>query len=198
MTTQLITRSPRAHPVYLVDPSTQNDVGVGDPMRVAGSATTVTSTATRATGTTQYAANENWSDSVSSPVSGGYTLTDAARASGGSGVITDIIVVSGNDPATLLQGELWIYDSAVTNDNDNAAFTSSDADTLKLVGVVPFTLASTVPGSGTTSYAHIQNLGLGFTCVGTANLRYKVKTKNAYTPADSEVLTVRAKILRTD
>lgn len=29
MTTQLITSAPRAHPVYLVDPATETDIGVG-------------------------------------------------------------------------------------------------------------------------------------------------------------------------
>lgn len=29
MTTQLITRAPRAHPVYLVDPATETDIGIG-------------------------------------------------------------------------------------------------------------------------------------------------------------------------
>jgi hypothetical protein len=153
---------------------------------------------TRPADTTAYAANDALANDTASPTAGGFTLTSAARKSGGSGIITDIVVISSADPATTLQGELWIFDSAATAINDNAAFALSDADAKLLVGVVPFTLATTVAGSGTNSYANIQGLNLGFTCVGSANLRYLVKVKNAYTPTSAEVLTVRAKIMQID
>jgi hypothetical protein len=153
---------------------------------------------TRPADTTAYAPNDAWSDSTSAPTVGGFTLSGAARKSGGSGIITDIVVVSSVDPATLLQGELWIFDGAATAVNDNAAFALSDADAKTLVAVVPFTLASTTGGSGTNSYAHLQGLNIQFTAVGSANLRYLVKVKNAYTPASAELLTVRAKILQID
>ena len=163
-----------------------------------GFATTVSTGVTRPADTAPYVANDCWSDSTSAPTSGGFTLTGAARVSGGSGIITDLFITSSNDPATLLQGEIWIADSAITNVNDNAAFAMTDGDALLLVGVVPFTLASTVAGSGTNSYAHLYGLNLGFTCVGSANLRFLVKVKNGYTPASGEVLTVRAKIIQTN
>lgn len=158
---------------------------------------TITSTATRMTDTTAYAANDAWANSDSAPTAGGYTLTGMGRASGGSGIIDDILIISSNDPATTLQAELWIFDSAPTAINDNAAFTLSDADAIKLVAVIPFTLVTTVAGSGTNSAAHITRCQIGYTCVGTANLRYLVKVKNAYTPASGESLTVRAKIRYT-
>lgn len=164
-----------------------------------GSMVTITTTMTRPADVTAYAANDNIETSTSAPTSGGLTLSGAARISGGSGVITDILVISNNDPATLLQGEIWIFDSAVSaNQNDNAAFALADADSLLLVAVVPFTLATTVAGSGTNSYAHIPNLSIGFTCVGSANLRFKLKAKNAYTPASSETITLRVKIIQVD
>lgn len=157
--------------------------------------TTVTSTATRAADTNPYLANDTWADSASAPTAGGYTLTGMARASGGSGIIYDFLITSSNDPATLLQGELWIFDSAPTAVNDNAAFALSDADILKLVAVVPFTLVTSTAGSGTNSVAHVFPASpIAYTCVGSADLRYLVKVKNAYTPANAEVLTVRAKI----
>lgn len=159
---------------------------------------TATTTVTRPGDTAAYAANDAWADSTSAPTAGGFTLSNMGRVSGGSGVITDIMFISNTDPATLLQGELWIYDSAATATNDNAAFASSDADSLLMVAVVPFTLVSTQAGSGANSYVHVQNLSIGYTCVGTANLRFKVKVKNAYTPANAETLTVRAKFIQTN
>lgn len=161
-----------------------------------GAAGTPTTTVQRPNDTTTYAANEAWADTT--PTVGGFTLTGAGRISGGSGIITDLVAVSTNDPALLLQGEIWLFDSAVTALADNAAFALSDADAVKLVGIVPFTLASSVAGSGTNSVANVQGLTLGFTCVGSANLRYLIKVKNAYVPAAQEQLTVRAKIVQTN
>lgn len=164
-------------------------------------ASTATTSVTRQANTTAYAANQAYSDSSSAPTAGGFTLTGAAGRSGGSGIISDLTVMCSNDPATPLQGEIWIFDQAVTAINDLAAFSISSADILNLVGVVPFTLLSGGAGTGGAtkgSYANIQGLNLGFTCVGTANLRYLLKVKNAYTPASAEVLTVRAKIVQTN
>lgn len=165
---------------------------------VQGSQVTVTTTVTRPADTTAYVANDTWADSASAPTAGGFALTGAARAGGGSGIITDLVVVSSNDPTTLLQGEVWIFDSAVTAVNDNAAFALADADAVKLVGVVPFALVTTTGGSGTNSYAEAANLALGFSASGAANLRFLIKVKNAYTPASAEALTVRVKIVQTN
>ncbi len=155
---------------------------------------TVDATVTRPADTTAYAANDAISDSTSSPTSGGFTLTGMARASGGSGILDDIVITSTNDPATLLQGELWIFDQSITNVNDNAAFSLSDTDAAKLVAVIPFTLQTTQAGSGANSYAQISGLGIGYTCSGSANLRFLLKAKNAYTPASAEALKVRCKV----
>lgn len=167
--------------------------------QVFGATATITTGVTRPNDTTTYAANENWSDSASAPTAGGFTLTGAGRISGGGGIITDMEVISTNDPALLLQGEIWIYDSAVaTVDNDNSAFTSSDADTLLKVTTIPFVMQSTQGGTGSTSFADVQGLSVGFNCVGSANLRFKIKVKNAYIPAAQEVLTVRLKVQQTN
>lgn len=159
-----------------------------------GSFVTCSTDITRPADTTAYTANDALSNSTSAPTSGGFTFTSAARISGGSGIITDVIVGSSNPAATALQGEVWIFDTSVTNINDNAAFAISDTEVKTLVGVIAFTMET-----GTNNnWAQVRNLSLGFTCVGSANLRFLVKVKNAYTPASSEVITVRAKILQID
>src|SRR5512143_1679688 len=83
-----------------------------------GTLVTVSTDVTRPSDVLAYAANDAWSDSTSAPTTGGFTSTGAARASGGSGLITDCIVTTSNDAATLLSGEIWFFDSAVTNIND--------------------------------------------------------------------------------
>jgi hypothetical protein len=165
--------------------------------QVYGAGKTVTTSFTRPANTTAYAVDDAISDSTSAPASGGFTFTAAGRVSGGSGLITDALIISSNGPGTLLTGSLFIFDSAVTNINDNAAFALSDSDAKLLVGVIPFTLA--LPGAGIgCSYAHVQNLSIGYTCVGSANLRFLVKAGNAYTPASGEEFTFRIKVAPLD
>jgi hypothetical protein len=173
---------------------TANDVSATNPLPTVGPGfVTVSTDVTRPADTTAYAANDAWSDSTSAPTSGGFTFTSAARASGGSGIITDAIITTSADAATLLQGEIWIFDTSVTNINDNSAFAVSDAEIKTCVGKIPFTLED----AGNNGFAHILGLNIGFTAVGSANLRFLVKVINAYTPVSAEVLTVRLKILQT-
>lgn len=162
------------------------------PVQEAGYQVMCTTSVTRPADTTAYTANDVWADSTSAPTSGGFTLTGAGRASGGSGVITDIMFTSSAVPGTLLQGELHVFNQAATAVNDNAAWNLSDSDALNRIAIVPFTLLA----DANNSYYHAQNLNIGFTCSGSANLRYLIKVKNAYTPISSEVLTVAAKIIQ--
>lgn len=157
-----------------------------------GFAGTATATITRPADTIQYTANDAWADSATVPTAGGFTLSGVCSATGRTSIIDSIDVISTVDPATTLLGEIWVFDSAATAVNDNAAFALSDADAIKLVGVVPFALATTQAGSGTNSYFSVNGLGMGATCNGSANLRFLVKVKNAYTPASGEQLVVRA------
>ena len=91
-----------------------------------------------------------------------------------------------------LQGEIWIFDGAVTAVNDNAAFLLSDADAAKLVGIVPFWLGRGA-GANATDFARAE---LAFTAVGSADPAFLVKVNNAYAPAALEELRFRFKIER--
>lgn len=151
---------------------------------------TVSLDVTRPANTTAYAINDCLSDSTSAPTT--FTIANAAKASGGSGLIIDIVVLSDADPAIPLQGEIFLFDSSVTSPNDNAAFALSDADAKKCIGKVPFVLEDI----GNNEFFHAQGLNIGFSCVGSADLRFLIRTKNAYVPANGEVLTFRFKIQR--
>lgn len=142
---------------------------------------------TRPADTTAYAVNDALSDSTSAPTSGGFTFTSAARQSGGSGIILGAMICTSNDAGTLLQGEIIVFNQSVTNVNDNAAFAVSDSEIKTFVCKIPFTLED----MGNNGAYYVPNLNYPFTCVGTANLRFLVRVKNAYTPASAEVITVR-------
>ncbi len=156
-----------------------------------GNFVTVSTDVTRAANTTTYAINDN----VGSTPSGGYTFTSIARISGGSGIITDVYFSFEEDAATPLQGTLDIFDSSFTEVADNSAWVVSDAESKTKVAEIPFYLVD----AGNQGTYHAQNLNIGYTTVGSANLRFSIRTKNAYVPTtNSSVLTVRVKALQVD
>lgn len=150
----------------------------------------VSATFNRPADTTAYALNDAISDSTTAPTTGGFTFTGAAAVSGGAGLITDAIITSNGDPGTPLQGEIWLFDRAVTNINDNAAFAVSDSEINTCIGKIPFSLED----AGNNGFYHAQALNIGFVCNGSANLRFLVRAKNAYTPTSGETLTFILKI----
>lgn len=156
-----------------------------------GNEVTKTADVTRAANTTTYAINDNFG----STPTGGYTISDAARVSGGSGIITDAFISFEEDAATPLQGEIKLFDTAFTEVADNAAWAVSDAENKTGIGKIPFSLTD----NGNQGEEHIQNLSIGFTTVGSANLRFGVKTKNGYVPTtNSSILSVRFKIIQVN
>lgn len=165
----------------------QTTPGTTNLVNTYGFAGTATTTITRPADTTAYTANDSFGDST-----GGHTLSSMCRASGGSGILTDATFVYST--TQVVAGTVFIYDASITETDDNAAWSVSDADQLKLVATIPFvTVADAV-----NSYHNVQNLNLGYTCVGTANLRYQVKVTTGYTPAASDTLTIRAKFIQSN
>lgn len=165
----------------------------GNPHRqvMASKEVTISQTITRPANTTTYTINDALMDTAAT--AGGDTVTGAASISGGSGRITDAIIVFDEDAATPLQGEIYLFDSAFTTITDNAAFAISDADARLLVGVIPFALKDI----GNNGFYHAQGLSIGFTCSGSANLRSAIRVLNGYVPTtNSSVLTVRYKIIQ--
>jgi hypothetical protein len=183
--------------IHGVNGTNDGDVALTNPLPVRSfvyPVTVQTDMTRQAADTTQYGANDAMSNSTSAPTSGGFTFTGAARVSGGSGIITDATFSTDADVATKLSAELWLFNQAVTNINDNAAFAVSDAEIKTCVGVIPFTMYD----AGNNGFAHASGLSIMFTCVGTANLRFLYRVRNAYTPVGSEVITATLKILQLD
>lgn len=182
--------------IYGADGTNSGDVSSTNPLPVSslGFPKTIKVDVTRPADTTAYAIGDAISNSTSSPTSGGFTITNAGRASGGSCLITDVCVMTSADPATRLSGEIWIFDTSVTNINDNTAFAVSDTEIKTCCGVIPFTLID----AGNNGYAHITGINMLATCSGTANLRFLLRARNAYTPANAEVFSFTFKLLQLD
>lgn len=156
-----------------------------------GNMKTVTATVTRAANVTTYASG----DAVGTSAAGGVVVSGIARISGGSGIITDMMAMWDDVTVIKMQGEVWLFDSTITVTADNAAFTCTDAESKTLVGIIPFALSA----GPSQDLAHVQNLSIGFTTVGSADLYMAVVIRSASVPiANSSILTFRFKALQVD
>jgi hypothetical protein len=98
------------------------------------------------------------------------TLTDAARESGGSGIVQSITVLD-KTQAQRAAMDILFFDQSVTVASDNNAVAMSDGDMANCIGVVsigPYNQAW--PGTPLNSHSTLINVGLPFICNGTANL----------------------------
>ncbi len=155
-----------------------------------GFSTLVTAVLTRPADTNAYAAGDEVTDT------GGAirTLTGAARVSGGSGVITGVLLAGSTIWTVAPQWEIWLFDTTSTPVTDNAAFAPTDGVTATCIGVIPL---STVY-AGTVNFTMDSGpLSLPFVTVGSANLYARLVIRNAgQDSANSSTVTMRFRILQ--
>jgi hypothetical protein len=118
-------------------------------------------------------------------------FANAARVAGGSGVIKSAMLIDA--ALQSIACELWLFDTAVTPPNDNAAWTISDGDAATCIGVIPF---STYYASALNSVANgiVPNGGIGFSAVATT-IWGCIVTRGAPTYASLN-LTLRLSIMQ--
>lgn len=105
-----------------------------------------------------------------------FTIANAARASGGSGRIESVLLVSAAD--NIAAYDLIIFDSSVTLASDNAAFSISDADALKIVDIIPLSGAYDI---GNNRIASSGPVGYPYVCSGGTSLYGALITRAAHT-----------------
>lgn len=163
---------------------------------VSGGYTTVISTTlTRPANTTAYASGDEVTDT------GGAirTITSAARASGGSGIIHSVAASFSSNWGTKPSLELWIFDTTSTPQTDNDAFAPSDGVVDTLVGIIPLTTSyQGDTTSGTGNFAMDSGfVGIPFLTVGSANLFFRLVIRNAgQAGANSDTIKLRFRILQ--
>lgn len=64
------------------------------------------------------------------------TFSGCARVAGGTGLVTSCMLI--DYALQSVAGELWLFDATITAPTDSGAWSLSDADMLKCVGVIPF------------------------------------------------------------
>lgn len=164
---------------------------------VLGKCHTTSATLTRPADTTAYAVGDVVCNSTSAPV----ILTFPYGARNGSAVLQHAVIVDSANVATKPDLELWLFDTAMAMDNDNAAFTPTDAELLNLIGVVSFATGSfkagdATSGAGGNAICEATNIGIPVNPAGSDTALYGVLVvRNAYVPVSGEVFTVRLKFL---
>ena len=90
---------------------------------------------TRPANTTQYTAGDVVNDLAASPTA---QTISVGREIGGGGVIESALLIDAASQATKGDFEVWLFDTAVTPQEDNAAFDPTDAQMATCVGVIAF------------------------------------------------------------
>lgn len=90
------------------------------------------------------------------------TLANAARYSGGGGVITGVVLMDANK--VIGSYDIMFYRASVTLQNDNAAFNTSDADALNFVGMAQLVGGYAI---GNQNVAVANGLAIPYDCSGT-------------------------------
>lgn len=143
--------------------------------------------------TTTYASGDVINESTSAGT--GLTFTGCGRPTVGSGVIMEVRITDSANQTLKLSAELWLFTAAPAADNDNAAFTPSDAETLTLacppIPVVYSYIGDATSGAGGNVVLSSGRVDIPFACAsGSATLYGVLVARNAYVPVTSEVFTV--------
>lgn len=103
-----------------------------------------------------------------------FTLANAARITGGSGVITGVTLICAS--TNIGAFDVVFFDSSVTLATDNSAFSISDADALKIVGLVQLAGAYTFALNQMTQAV---NIAMPYVCSGGTSLYAALITRRA-------------------
>lgn len=166
---------------------------------VAGGYTKLVQVAkTRPNDTNTYAAGDVFNESTSAGTN--LTFAGCSRYTAGTGVIQAATLIDSANQALKGSFELWLFNAAVTADNDNAVFTPTDAELLTLQAIIPFTnwyVGDATANAGGNAVSLANNLGMPFTCAsGSTSLIGVIVVRNAYIPVAQSSLTFTLEILQ--
>lgn len=112
-------------------------------------------------------------------------IPEAARVNGGSGRFKSIMII---DKANAkVAGELWFFDDTITPPADSAAWSITDADAMKCIGVVAIGASYYASALNAVAQDHTNNIG--FKCALTSrNIYACFVTRGAPTYADGDLV----------
>lgn len=162
--------------------------------KIRGMSHTVSAGFVRPANTTAYTAGD--------VVSGGGLLVFAGASlePGGAGIVQHATLVDSANVATKPDLELWLFDTPIELDADNAAFTPTDEDLRTFVGAISlaaslFKVGDATSGAGGNCICDVPNIGMPFNTVIGSTLYGVLVVRNAYVPVSAERFDVRLKVL---
>lgn len=177
--------------------ATENHLG-----EVGGRSRTINGSVTRPADTNVYAVGDAITDSTSAPTV--LTFSGCARINQGSGTILGATLIDSANQTTKGDFDLFLFDTTYTVDNDNAAFTPTDAEMETAVGVISFLGGFAKAGDATSgaggNLIYAGQLGayndpIVFQCgAASTSLFGALVARNAYTPVSGEKFTIRLRI----
>ncbi len=118
-------------------------------------------------------------------------FSGASRINNSTGTILSAVLIDYASQSLPL--ELWLFDTAITPPADSAAWSISDADSARCIGVIPFL---TYYASALNSVSSVFGIGMGFkTLSASTNIYGCLVTRGSPTYASGD-LTVRLFILQ--
>ncbi len=167
---------------------------------VTGQGHTATATLQRPNDATAYAAG----DVIADATSGATVLTfNAAQGTSQtiSMILNEVILVDSANQATKPDLELWLFSTAPTAQQDNAAYAPTDAEVNNLVAIIAipstaFRVGNATVGAGGNSVCVVSNIGTPINLsVVDPKLYAFLVVRNAYTPVAQEQFVIKLKFL---
>jgi hypothetical protein len=119
------------------------------------------------------------------------TFANSARVNNGTGVIVGAVLV--DYALQSVAGELWLFDTAPTPPNDSAAWTITDANAARCLGIVPFT---TYYASALNSVCPVGGLTIAFQTLAASKAIYGCFVTRGAPAYASGDLTFRLRVLQ--
>jgi len=195
MATQLITRAPRAHPVYLVDPATETDIGIGGAGIPVGAIVNVSASFAVPNSSATYDIGDLIADSATAGSVTPLSFAGVARVAAGA---ASIIKARLSKTGTGIVGAsfvLHLYSASPTVTNgDTGAWQSNQA--ANYLGAFEFSLANakvfsdgvSINGITQTGYPITVDLSSGTTIYGL------LEARGAYVRTAAETFTVTLEV----
>lgn len=154
---------------------------------------------TRPADTTAYAAGDVLANSTSAATI--LTFPNVARANGLGFLIDGVTVAYSGAPATKPDLQLWLFDSTVAMQNDNAAWNPSDAEMETCLGYISLgggsaTIAAPLASNGNMVQFVAAAVKSNACASGSTSIFGIVVVRNAYTPTSGEKFTFRLHVIQ--
>lgn len=160
---------------------------------------TVQAAYTRPADTNVYASGDVLAESTSAATI--LTFASCARANGLGFLVDGATLIFSTAPTTKPDLELWLFDTAITMQNDNVAWNPTDADLEKCLGVIKFpgvavNAAAVSGGNGNGMASVAADIKSRAAAAASTSLFGVVVVRSAYTPASAEKFSFRLHLIQ--